>query len=183
MLSHPLTPFFVVFCYVVWSSSVEDFELLQNVTSRLARFTEINHSVDRMHKLCSAFVHFCKPIVEAGPPTWQSLPADNKPACPRDASTEQSSTAARPASFDINQPNAQGARVPWIDAPSLEPTSVSVADGQQPVSSFPNSLPEADTSDDLGLWQDDIMWQLLEAKPSADWFQADFLNMEFPTPQ
>ena len=65
MLSYPLCPFFVVFCNVVGTSSVRDFQLLQAVTDGISTLITENKYVNRLHRLCATLLGLCKPLVPA----------------------------------------------------------------------------------------------------------------------
>jgi hypothetical protein len=63
ILSYPLTPFFVIFCNVVGTSNVQDFELLQNVADSVSSLVVGNKSVEKLHRLCSTLLAVCRPMV------------------------------------------------------------------------------------------------------------------------
>ncbi|KAF1833485.1 putative Zn(II)2Cys6 transcription factor-like protein [Decorospora gaudefroyi] len=65
MLSYPLCPFFVVFCNVVGTSDVRDFQLLQDVTDGISSLVTENKYVNRLHRLCATLLGLCKPLVQA----------------------------------------------------------------------------------------------------------------------
>jgi hypothetical protein len=63
MLSYPLCPFFVVFCNVVGTSDAQDFQLLQDVTDGISELVAENKFVNRLHRLCTALLDLCKPLI------------------------------------------------------------------------------------------------------------------------
>ncbi|KAH3947592.1 hypothetical protein HBH53_116340 [Parastagonospora nodorum] len=65
MLSYPLCPFFVVFCNVVGTSNVQDFQLLQDVTDSISELVSENKFVNRLHRLCTTLIGLCKPLIES----------------------------------------------------------------------------------------------------------------------
>ncbi|KAH8722501.1 putative Zn(II)2Cys6 transcription factor-like protein [Phaeosphaeriaceae sp. PMI808] len=64
ILSYPLCPFFVVFCNVVGTSNVQDFQLLQGVTDCISELVSENKFVNRLHRLCTTLITLCKPLVQ-----------------------------------------------------------------------------------------------------------------------
>jgi hypothetical protein len=63
MLSYPLCPFFVVFCNVVGTSNVRDFQLLQDVTDGISTLVSENKFVNRLHRLCGTLLELCRPLI------------------------------------------------------------------------------------------------------------------------
>jgi hypothetical protein len=65
ILSYPLTPFFVLFCNVVGSSNVRDFELLQDVADSVSSLVAENNfvPVEKLHRLCNTLLAVCRPMV------------------------------------------------------------------------------------------------------------------------
>lgn len=59
MLLFPLSPFFVLFCHVVYTSDAADYSLMAAVTRGLSRFAESNASIGKLHKLFSTFLALC----------------------------------------------------------------------------------------------------------------------------
>jgi hypothetical protein len=74
MLSYPLCPFFVVFCNVVGTSHVLDFQLLQDVTDGISALVTENKYVNRLHRICATLLGLCKPLVET-PATNEQMQA------------------------------------------------------------------------------------------------------------
>ena len=64
MLSHPLCPFFVVFCNVVGTSDGRDFQLLEDVTDAISSLVTENKYVNRLHRLCATLIGLCKPLAQ-----------------------------------------------------------------------------------------------------------------------
>ena len=64
MLSHPLCPFFVVFCNVVGTSDAQDFKLLEDVIDSISSLVTENKYVNRLHRLCATLLGLCKPLVQ-----------------------------------------------------------------------------------------------------------------------
>jgi hypothetical protein len=89
MLSYPLCPFFVVFCNVVGTSDAQDFQLLQDVTDGISELVAENKFVNRLHRLCTALLDLCKPLIQnlsatttmhnAGAPEAVGVPTESHP--------------------------------------------------------------------------------------------------------
>ncbi|EOA90164.1 uncharacterized protein SETTUDRAFT_182687 [Exserohilum turcica Et28A] len=65
LLSHPLCPFFVVFCNVVGTHNDRDFQLLEDVIDGISSLVTENKYVNRLHRLCATLLGLCKPLVES----------------------------------------------------------------------------------------------------------------------
>ena len=63
MLFSPLTPFFVLFCHVVDTSSVSDFELLEEVVKGLSESTLANPAISGIRNILDKFVELCRPLI------------------------------------------------------------------------------------------------------------------------
>lgn len=74
MLSYPLCPFFVVFCNVVGTSNVQDFQLLEDVTEGISTLVTENKFVNRLHRLCAMLLGLCKPLVQNPGPNASMYP-------------------------------------------------------------------------------------------------------------
>ncbi|KAK7181265.1 hypothetical protein PSPO01_12742 [Paraphaeosphaeria sporulosa] len=64
ILSYPLSPFFVLFCNVVGTSDVRDFQLLQDVVDSVSSLVIENKHVERLTRLCNALLALCRPLVQ-----------------------------------------------------------------------------------------------------------------------
>ncbi|EMD60418.1 hypothetical protein COCSADRAFT_40062 [Bipolaris sorokiniana ND90Pr] len=93
LLSHPLCPFFVVFCNVVGTSDPRDFQLLEDVIDSISSLVTENKYVNRLHRLCATLLGLCKPLV--GSPS-----AQNQMQQP--TSDPNTSLAAYPTSMPFN---------------------------------------------------------------------------------
>jgi hypothetical protein len=91
MLSYPLCPFFVVFCNVVGTSDVKDFQLLQDVTDSISELVTENKFVNRLHRLCTTLLGLCKPLVHTSEPinTTSPMAVPNRAVLPTHFNSEQ----------------------------------------------------------------------------------------------
>jgi hypothetical protein len=93
MLSHPLCPFFVVFCNVVGTSNARDFQLLEDVIDCISSLVTENKYVNRLHRLCATLLGLCKPLVASSSAQNQIQHSTADPA---------GSLAAYPSSIPFN---------------------------------------------------------------------------------
>jgi hypothetical protein len=66
-LYHPLTPFFVLFCHVVATSSERDFQMLKLVASGLDGLTHLSSSIAKVQNLFNSFIELSEGVVVSGP--------------------------------------------------------------------------------------------------------------------
>ena len=64
---HPLTPFFVLFCHVVATSSEQDFQMLKLVASGLDGLTHLSSSIAKVQNLFNSFIELSEGVVVLGP--------------------------------------------------------------------------------------------------------------------
>lgn len=64
---HPLTPFFVLFCHVVATSSEQDFQMLKLVASGLDGLTHLSSSIAKVQNLFNSFIELSEGVVVSGP--------------------------------------------------------------------------------------------------------------------
>jgi hypothetical protein len=65
-LYHPLTPFFVLFCHVVATSSEQDFQMLKLVASGLDGLTHLSSSIAKVQNLFHSFIKLSEGVVLSG---------------------------------------------------------------------------------------------------------------------
>ncbi|KAF2676111.1 hypothetical protein K458DRAFT_424966 [Lentithecium fluviatile CBS 122367] len=144
ILSYPLTPFFVIFCNVVGTSSVRDFELLQDIADSISSLVMENKYAEKLHILCNTLLAVCKPMVQQGtilphvaPPvtrnetTPDSRDSSNPLAQMRRETPDAPTTVTQPAGEDAGaiwdnemwqlfqcQPSLD-----WFDSDILDPSS------------------------------------------------------------
>ncbi|KAF2449912.1 hypothetical protein P171DRAFT_202687 [Karstenula rhodostoma CBS 690.94] len=139
ILSYPLSPFFVLFCNVVGTSNVRDFQLLQDVVDSVSSLVIENKYVERLRRLCNTLLALCRPLVQ------------------------QHGGAA------IVQEQQAGLLLNFASGND----AAAVEDGMMP-SQLAGETQEEELATES--WQDDMMWQLLQAQPSLDWFNSDILD-------
>ncbi|GKZ48425.1 hypothetical protein AbraIFM66951_000486 [Aspergillus brasiliensis] len=64
VLFYPLTPFYLLFCNAVGTSSLEDFQLMRGTTKGLYRFMDSNPAIAKLYHLLTTFITLCAPLVE-----------------------------------------------------------------------------------------------------------------------
>lgn len=64
ILSYPISPFFIIFCNVVGTSDVRDFQLLQDVVDSVSSLVMENKYVGRLRRLCNTLLALCRPLVQ-----------------------------------------------------------------------------------------------------------------------
>lgn len=64
VLYYPLRPYFVLFCNVVATSHVGDFELMKEFADTLMELPSLNSSAQRLQKLCATLVGLCAPLIQ-----------------------------------------------------------------------------------------------------------------------
>ncbi|KAF2794071.1 hypothetical protein K505DRAFT_242965, partial [Melanomma pulvis-pyrius CBS 109.77] len=67
VLYHPLTPFFVLFCHVVATSSEHDFQMLKQIASGLDGLTHLSPSIAKVQNLFNSFIELSEGVVVSGP--------------------------------------------------------------------------------------------------------------------
>ena len=64
---HPLTPFFVLFCHVVATSSERDFQMLKLVAFGLDGLTHLSSSIAKVQNLFNSFIELSEGVVVSAP--------------------------------------------------------------------------------------------------------------------
>lgn len=65
MLLTPFTPFFVIFCYVIETSSAEDLQLLHDFTKTIKEAAESSEVMEKLWRLCHVMSNVAMLYVEA----------------------------------------------------------------------------------------------------------------------
>ncbi|KAJ5885120.1 transcriptional regulator family: Fungal Specific TF [Penicillium taxi] len=76
MLLFPLTPFYVLFCNVVATSNLRDFEMIKKITDDLRQFTKANASIGKLYRLFSKFLDLSAPLIKTNPGGSFEQPSD-----------------------------------------------------------------------------------------------------------
>ncbi|KAL4815769.1 hypothetical protein BDW67DRAFT_185489 [Aspergillus spinulosporus] len=63
VLFYPMAPFYILFCNVVGTSNLEDYQLLRDITKGLYRFIDYNPASARLYHLFTTFLNLCNPLV------------------------------------------------------------------------------------------------------------------------
>ncbi|KAH8734991.1 hypothetical protein BGZ61DRAFT_133357 [Ilyonectria robusta] len=165
--AYPLCPFFVVFCNVVSTSSVQDFQLIHKVTCGFARYASGNKGVGRLHDLFSKLVDLCRPLFQ--PPSEASSPPQTR--------TAQGPRGPQQFGNTINPGRASGSftlhNVPQENTAVLQQDyALSIYAGKT------SSVPRTGTAftefgtNTSSLWAEDTMIGLFNYEPSLSWLNG-----------
>ncbi|GLA53949.1 transcriptional regulator family: Fungal Specific TF [Aspergillus niger] len=162
LLFFPLSPFFIVFCNVIYAKNDEDYTLLSKVTNGIARFTSRSRSVAELHKLFSAFLGLCEPLFNErrraphpGAILSQSYTTDPTPTLPQPDVTAET-----------GNPLAEAPPFPRYDIP-VEPRLPQAGGVEQDQDAL------YDQPDEFGSIENDLMWELLQSQPWLGWMGSD----------
>ncbi|KAL1387340.1 hypothetical protein HDK64DRAFT_133516 [Phyllosticta capitalensis] len=64
VLYYPLRPYYVLFCNVVATSHVADYEIMKDFAESLTELPALNDSAIRLQKLCATLVSLCTPLIQ-----------------------------------------------------------------------------------------------------------------------
>ncbi|KAK7545069.1 uncharacterized protein J3D65DRAFT_47895 [Phyllosticta citribraziliensis] len=64
VLYYPLRPYYVLFCNVVATSHVADYEIMRDFAESLTELPALNDSAIRLQKLCATLVGLCTPLIQ-----------------------------------------------------------------------------------------------------------------------
>lgn len=158
LLFYPLSPFFVLFCNVVFSANLDDYALMAAVTKGILRFVEIHPSIAEIHKLFSAFLRMVGPLIHnhPNPPLSQLIP---------DAATRGNEHA------NLTNMATQYPRASIGSAISSSLAQEGVID-----------LPDEGilSQDGLVAPDDEVLWDLIDSQPWLGWMRSDALT-DYPT--
>ncbi|KAL2855171.1 hypothetical protein BJX68DRAFT_231678 [Aspergillus pseudodeflectus] len=146
MLLFPLSPFFVLFCHVVYTSDAADYSLMTAVTSGLSRFAESNASIGKLHKLFSTFLALCDGLVPH-----------------RQGTVRQPPTVPGNSSYYATVSQAQAG-----DG-GISDTGL----GQADVGAFQDQVLSGQPTGQMA--DNNFVWELLYSQPWLGWTEADCL--------
>ncbi|CAG7925105.1 unnamed protein product [Penicillium olsonii] len=154
LLFYPLSPFFVLFCNVVYSANLEDYALMAEVTSGVSRFVEMHPSIAEIHRLFSAFLRIVKPVVHnhPNPAVPQHIPGaavEGIGLTSMPSTTSQAPTMSSNLNGDINMTQQEGDYPPSQD--------------------FINQNAEV-------VPEDESLWDLIDSQPWLGWMRSDALT-------
>lgn len=173
MLFYPLYPFFVLFTHAVSVSSVQDYQLLANVTNGLREFSGQNSALMGVQKLFEGFMVLCKPTFRKDSRTQTSSVVQ-----------EATQSTARGAS----PPSAQGSSqvleaseqnrvaVPWWTNPFA---TIAEEDADNAWSSA-NGHSSGVIPDFSSLDEHDLLTELYNTQPSIGWIDAPWPSASHP---
>ncbi|KAL2845923.1 hypothetical protein BJY01DRAFT_213772, partial [Aspergillus pseudoustus] len=150
MLLFPLSPFFILFCHVVYTSDAADYSLMTAVTSGLSRFAESNASIGKLHKLFSTFLALCDGLVVP----HRQVTVRQSPTVPENCSSYYA-TGSSQAQADDGIPDTTSIGQADVGAPFQDPVLPGPSTGQMADNNF--------------------VWELLYSQPWLGWTEADCL--------
>ncbi|GKZ39344.1 hypothetical protein AbraIFM66950_012331 [Aspergillus brasiliensis] len=162
LLFFPLSPFFVVFCNVIYARNSEDYTLLSTVTNGITRFSSQSRPVAELHKLFSAFLSLCKPLFKEKrrPPNPAATATQPYPTDPTSALLQPDATAN--AGNLLDEPPT----LPRYDIPVESRLPQAGGMGQDQAAFY-------DQPEEFGTLDNDLMWELLQSQPWLGWMGSD----------
>jgi len=149
LLFFPLSPFFVLFCNVVYSANLDDYALMAAVTKEIMRFVEKHPAIAEIHKLFSAFLALAEPLIH-NQPHGRSLPIPDAATSGSEPTISTRMTTqyhSHPVSLNISQENGI----------SIPDQGIVTQDG----------LVDPD---------EDLLWDLIDSQPWLGWMGSDGLT-------
>ncbi|KAL3440308.1 hypothetical protein BJX65DRAFT_316735 [Aspergillus insuetus] len=162
LLFFPLSPFFVVFCNVIYTRNSEDYTLLSKVTRGISRFSNQSRPVAELYKLFAAFLGLCETLFQ-------------KSRAPELGLNSFQSFDTGPTTTLIQPDSAPGTGTLLDETLSLSRYGLPVG----------SNLPQAgdDAGQDeavfygqpgaVGPSDNELMWDLLQAQPWLGWLRPD----------
>ncbi|KAJ5510049.1 hypothetical protein N7453_002152 [Penicillium expansum] len=175
MLIFPLSPYFIVFCNVVTTSHMHDFELLSDIVDILAQIVDVNYSIRRLHSLCSMLLNLCKSImnsrdeIKAVPPVLTQTPFASNDIMATEPNSLNAVSSGTEASSE-NQPLPIFSRgLDWSCPQSVprEGERFATEEGTCQMFTIPTRR------ENISTCNEDTLWQLFEAQPNFDWLESD----------
>lgn len=154
LLFYPLSPFFVLFCNVVFSANLDDYALMAEVTKGTSRFLEIHSSIAEIHKLFSAFLGIVRPLIQNRPNFPLSQPILDAATQGNEHTNLDNTENQYPAASILNPISSNLGQEGGIDLPDQGFIS---QNGQV----APN---------------DETMWDLIDYQPWLGWMRSDALT-------
>ncbi|PYI36836.1 hypothetical protein BP00DRAFT_483160 [Aspergillus indologenus CBS 114.80] len=154
VFSYPMTPFYVLFCNVVGTSNVEDFQLMRDTTKGLSRFIDFNPAIGRLYHLFTQFLVLCSPLVEK---------EDSTSPC----SVQQS------MNLDPEEPNVPlDAGIPLLSTDNQLYNGPAHLGGTEGARSF-----DTTTQPEMNSWWNNAqMWELFGTQPSLEWVNSEITD-------
>ncbi|KAF9891413.1 hypothetical protein FE257_004269 [Aspergillus nanangensis] len=162
LLLYPLSPFFIVFCNVIYTRNREDLSLLSKITSGISRFATQSRPVAELHKLFSAFLDLCEPLFNTGSraPGGGAIPSQSYSMDP---------TPVLPQSSTTDTEGLLGASLPlprydFLGTPNLLRAGDHEVQAEAALYDQPGGLSPSDN---------ELMWDLLQSQPWLGWMRPD----------
>lgn len=156
LLYYPVTPFFVLFCNVVFNSDADDLRLMKDMTDFLGKIRDSSPIATKLYALCATFCDLAKTIFDMEMNKTQQILRQENHARYSETTYASNSHIPSPANME---------RTSYINQQMLPTPPIQ----QQGTDGFPNTGLMNQTQD-----QADILWQLLLSDPTAQWLETDF---------
>ncbi|KAF2847220.1 hypothetical protein T440DRAFT_214911 [Plenodomus tracheiphilus IPT5] len=160
VLYHPLTPYFVLFCNIVATSNVQDFQLLQLVTSQLDALASLSASIEKLQTLFRSFISLCEGLV-------------TKSMRESDRTAKEHSTCQTIEVISDRNPVPQSHDQTHASQFGISISMDSFAPEQLPIPQ-PSSISGIEFTNDLSHDLIDPNWGLFDTQPTLGWLDADF---------
>lgn len=161
ILFYPLYPFFVLFTHTVNTSSVQDFQLLSNVTTGLRDFAAHNSALMGVQRLFEGFTDLCRPIFQGSALNASNPQVSSRPT--NDARSPQQSSG-----HDLPEAELPSSIGPvWNNPFTLNNNGGSGTNWAAPQASGPAPLAHLST-----LEEHDLLAELYSTQPSIGWIDG-----------
>ncbi|PWY89625.1 hypothetical protein BO94DRAFT_565393 [Aspergillus sclerotioniger CBS 115572] len=148
VLFYPMTPFYLLFCNVVGTSSLEDFQLMRDTTKGLYRFIDSNPAIAKLYHLFTTFLALCSPLVQGESDSISPI------YMPPDLTT-----------VPEFQPNvALETGIPPVDTSMFDSSRLDVV-GDSVIDPM------------ISAWNNAQMWDLYDIQPSLEWVDSGNPNV------
>ncbi|RAH41577.1 Zn(II)2Cys6 transcription factor [Aspergillus brunneoviolaceus CBS 621.78] len=154
VFSYPMTPFYILFCNVVGTSKVEDFQLMRDTTKGLYRFIDLNPAIGRLYHLFTQFLVLCSPLVE------------------REAESTSPCSVQQNMNLDTEEPSVPVDAGTPILSTDNQLYNGSAQEGTGGTRSLDTTMrPEMDS-----WWHNAQMWELFGTQPSLEWVDSEITD-------
>ena len=144
-----MTPFYLLFCNVVGTSSLDDYQLMRDTTKGLYRFIDSNPAIAKLYHLFTTFLTLCSPLVQGE--------ADN----------------ISPVYMPPDLTNASGFQPNVALAAGMPPVDTNMYDDPARLDVVEDRVIDPMISS----WNNAQMWNLFDMQPSLEWVDSGHPNV------
>lgn len=174
MLICPLSPFFIVFCNVVATSNIEDFQLMKAISNSLSTFTKTYPALEKLTLLLRSFIDVCQPLIDEAEKNVQDWLSSNKPSGKNNKTMTNTSTSRLAQRKNTRPPSIPSSLDPETQQALLQAPVDFHGTGEG------SNMDIESSETDQSMWNDRLMWELFDNQPSMTWLENDLeslLNM------